>query len=57
MLTVPTWAQYEVTDYTDDDANEIEVIDDGGNSEAFDFPEALTDANLDSLMNLYMAKT
>jgi membrane-bound lytic murein transglycosylase D len=37
--------------------NEIEVIDAEGNDEAFDFPEALADSNLDSLMNLYMTKT
>jgi len=51
------WAQYDATDIIDDDENEIEVIDEEGNDEAFDFPEALTDANLDSLMNLYMSKT
>ena len=51
-------AQIEVTDSLDyDDENEIEVIDEEGNDEAFDFPEALTDANLDSLMNQYMSKT
>ena len=51
-------AQIEVTDSLNyDDENEIEVIDEEGNDEAFDFPEALTDANLDSLMNQYMSKT
>ena len=51
-------AQIEVADTLDyDDENEIEVIDEEGNDEAFDFPEALTDANLDSLMNQYMSKT
>ena len=39
------------------DDNEIEVIDSEGNDEVFDFPEALADSNLDSLMNLYMTRT
>lgn len=49
-------AQTVLTDDIDDE-NEVEVIDEEGNDEAFDFPEALTDANLDSLMNQYMSKT
>jgi len=58
FLPMMTLAQIEVTDSLDyDDENEIEVIDEEGNDEAFDFPEALTDANLDSLMNQYMSKT
>ena len=40
-----------------DDENEVEVIHEDEDMGSFDFPEALTDANLDSLMNLYMSKT
>ena len=58
FLPMMALAQIEVADTLDyDDENEIEVIDEEGNDEAFDFPEALTDANLDSLMNQYMSKT
>ena len=58
FLPMMALAQIEVTDSLNyDDENEIEVIDEEGNDEAFDFPEALTDANLDSLMNQYMSKT
>ena len=57
FLPMMALAQIEVADTLDyDDENEIEVIDEEGNDEAFDFPEALTDANLDSLMNQYMSK-
>ena len=37
--------------------NEIEVIEADGTNDVFDFPEALADSNLDSLMALYMSKT
>jgi membrane-bound lytic murein transglycosylase D len=37
--------------------NEVEVLNEDVSETGFDFPEALTDANLDSLMNLYMTKT
>ena len=58
LLPMAALAQIEMTDSLDyDDENEIEVINEDGNDEAFDFPEALTDANLDSLMNQYMSKT
>jgi membrane-bound lytic murein transglycosylase D len=49
-------AQNVVTD-TDIDDDEIEVLDEEGDGEEFDFPEALVDNNLDSLMNLYMSRT
>ena len=55
FLWTPAVAQ-EATDSIVDE-NEIEVIDENGNDEAFDFPEALADANLDSLMSQYMSKT
>ncbi len=62
FLPMAAMAQYEVTDSLDfDDENEIEVIDEEEEEDAqimvFDFPEALDDASLDSLMNQYMAKT
>jgi len=45
----------EVTDEDDSD-DEFTVTDQEGNEEVIDFPEAMT-YDLDSLMNLYMAKT
>ena len=56
MLPMGLMAQIEVTDLEDEE-DEIEVIDEEGRKEEFDFPEALTDANLDSLMSQYMSKT
>ena len=50
MSTLVTLAQ-NVND------NEIEVIEADGTNDVFDFPEALADSNLDSLMALYMSKT
>ena len=52
----PVAAQIEETDVVDDE-NEIEVINSEDDDETFEFPEALTNANLDSLMNIYMSKT
>jgi len=50
-------AQTEVTDSIDEES-EVEIIDEGDvDDKTFDFPEALTDANLDSLMSQYMSKT
>ena len=52
-----TWAQVydnDVDETTDED--EITVIDDEGREEVIEFPEAMT-YDLDSLLNLYMAKT
>ena len=39
-----------------DDEDEIVVLDQTGNEEIIEFPEAMT-YDLDSLLNLYMAKT
>ena len=49
-------AQVEVDDGETDDEDEIVVTDQAGNEEVIEFPEAMT-YDLDSLMNLYMAKT
>ena len=58
LLTVSTtWAQvYENDDNETPDEDEITVIDGEGNEEVIEFPEAMT-YDLDSLLNLYMAKT
>ncbi|MBR1415732.1 MAG: transglycosylase SLT domain-containing protein [Prevotella sp.] len=58
LLPVGMMAQTEVTDSIDYE-NEVEVINDDEEDfpVGFDFPEALADASLDSLMNLYMSKT
>ena len=52
-------AQIETPEFDeiDDDENEVEVLNEDVTETGFDFPEALTDANLDSLMNQYMSKT
>ena len=51
-------AQIEAPEFDEnDDENEVEVLNEDVSETGFDFPEALTDANLDSLMNLYMTKT
>ena len=57
LLTVTTmWSQvYENDDETPDE-DEINVIDREGREEVIEFPEAMT-YDLDSLLNLYMAKT
>ena len=57
LLTVTTmWSQvYENDDETPDE-DEITVIDREGREEVIEFPEAMT-YDLDSLLNLYMAKT
>ena len=47
-------AQIVVDD--DDDDDEIEVVDEMGNKEEIDFPEAMT-YDMDSLMSQYMSKT
>ncbi len=57
MTSVGTWAQVEVTDeQVADNEDEIVVTDQEGNEEVIEFPEAMT-YDLDSLLNLYMAKT
>ena len=60
FLPLSMMAQIEVNDSLElfDDESGVEVInEDEEIQEGFDFPEALTDASLDSLMNLYMSKT
>lgn len=57
FLPIAMQAQVEVTeDETEDDEDEIVVTDQKGNEEIIEFPEAMT-FDLDSLLNLYMAKT
>ncbi|MCR4603446.1 MAG: transglycosylase SLT domain-containing protein [Prevotella sp.] len=58
LLPLSTWAQTEVTDI-DDEENGVEVVeeDEIQDGTTFDFPEALSDASIDSLMSQYMAKT
>ncbi len=58
MTTIGTWAQVEVNEdqVTNDDEDEIVVTDKQGHQEVIEFPEAMT-YDLDSLLNLYMAKT
>ena len=57
-LPMAGWAQIETDDQELlDEGNGVEVLNEEDNQPGFDFPEALTDANLDSLMNLYMSKT
>lgn len=58
LLPMTALAQFEVADSLDfDDESGVEVINEEEYDGTFDFPEALTDANLDSLMNQYMSKT
>ncbi len=57
MTATGAWAQVEVVDdEKTDDEDEIIVTDQEGNEEVIEFPEAMT-YDLDSLLNLYMAKT
>jgi len=57
-LPMAGWAQIETDDQELlDEGNGVEVLNEEESQPGFDFPEALTDANLDSLMNLYMSKT
>ena len=55
FLPLSTMAQ-SVNEDDDDDEDEIVVTDDKGNEEVIEFPEAMT-YDLDSLLNLYMART
>ncbi len=50
------WAQEEITGIDTNEEDEIVVTDQSGNEEVIEFPEAMT-FDLDSLLNLYMAKT
>ncbi len=57
LMVSATWAQvYDNDDDESSEEDEITVIDPEGNEEVIEFPEAMT-YDLDSLLNLYMAKT
>ena len=58
MLTMVStlWAQVHDNNDETTDEDEFTVIDGEGNTEVIEFPEAMT-FDLDSLMNIYMAKT
>ena len=55
LAATVSWAQVVVENEEDQD-DEITVTDDKGREEVIEFPEAMT-YDLDSLLNLYMAKT
>ncbi len=56
MLTVSTTAQVNTAEEDETTDDEITVTDQKGRQEVIEFPEAMT-YDLDSLLNLYMAKT
>ena len=56
MLTVSTTAQVNTAEEDETIEDEITVTDQKGRQEVIEFPEAMT-YDLDSLLNLYMAKT
>ena len=57
LMVTTMWAQvYDNDDEGSSEEDEITVIDPEGNEEVIEFPEAMT-YDLDSLLNLYMAKT
>lgn len=57
MMVSTMWAQvYDNNEDETTDEDELTVIDQEGNTEVIEFPEAMT-FDLDSLMNIYMAKT
>ena len=61
LLFLPLSMSAQVIDEDDDDEepdeeDEITVVDQSGNEEVIEFPEAMT-YDLDSLLNVYMAKT
>ena len=56
MVTTPMLGQVNNNEDDEDDEDEIVVTDDKGREEVIEFPEAMT-YDLDSLLNLYMAKT
>ena len=56
MLTVSTTAQVDTAEEDETIDDEITVTDQKGRQEVIEFPEAMT-YDLDSLLNLYMAKT
>lgn len=55
LTATVSWAQVVVDD-VEDQEDEITVTDNQGHEEVIEFPEAMT-YDLDSLLNLYMAKT
>ena len=55
-FTTGAMAQVETSDDEIDEEDEIVVVDQSGNEEIIEFPEAMT-YDLDSLMSLYMSKT
>ncbi len=59
LICMPLSMSAQTNDNTEEDPNkddEITVLDQSGNEEVIEFPEAMT-YDLDSLLNLYMAKT
>jgi len=56
LTTTVSWAQVNLEPDVISDDDEITVTDEEGRKEVIEFPEAMT-YDLDSLLNLYMAKT
>ena len=57
LIFLPLSMSAQVIDEDEDDEeDEITVVDQSGNEEVIEFPEAMT-YDLDSLLNVYMAKT
>ena len=56
LASTVSWAQIVVEEDEGADDDEITVTDEEGNEEVIEFPEAMT-YDLDSLLNVYMAKT
>ena len=56
LFISPAGAQVIIDDEEPDEEDEITVVDQSGNEEVIEFPEAMT-YDLDSLLNVYMAKT
>ena len=56
LASTVSWAQIVVEEDEVADDDEITVTDEEGNEEVIEFPEAMT-YDLDSLLNVYMAKT
>ena len=56
MAMLPLTGNAQIVVDENDDDDEIDVVDEMGNKEEIDFPEAMT-YNMDSLMSQYMSKT
>ena len=56
LAALPCQAGAQIVVDDNDTDDEIDVIDEMGNREEIDFPEAMS-YNMDSLMNLYVSKT